>query len=153
MVQRAHTAVTVQRAHSGECAAGARSGECAASARSGDGAAGGRSGDGAAGAHSGDGAAIEIGRNDVWETIFVVDSAIKYVDSSFCRKDHKRRIMCSFDGAGVRNIKRTVNNIISGYGRKKLVVVHRGVNDEGKAYSDVLKNRQNIGKAAESKGL
>ena len=39
------------------------------------------------GAGSGGGAAIEIGRNEVWETIFVGDEIIKYVDSSFSRKD------------------------------------------------------------------
>ena len=32
-------------------------------------------------------AAIEIGRNEILETIFVGDETIKYVDSLFCRKD------------------------------------------------------------------
>ena len=45
------------------------------------------SGDVAVGVGSGDGAAIEIGINEVWETAFVGDETIKYVDSSFCRKD------------------------------------------------------------------
>ena len=31
--------------------------------------------------------AIEIGRNEVREIVFVGDEIIKYVDSSFCRKD------------------------------------------------------------------
>ena len=34
-----------------------------------------------------EGTAIEIGRNEVWETVFVGDEIIKYVDSSFSRKD------------------------------------------------------------------
>ena len=42
---------------------------------------------GPVGVESGVGAAIEIGRNEVWETVFVGDETNKYVDSSFCRKD------------------------------------------------------------------
>ena len=72
---------------------------------SGDGAAGTGSGGGAVGAGSGGGAAIEIGRHEVWETVFVGDEMIKYVDSSFCRKDCRRRFLCSFEGARVRDIE------------------------------------------------
>ena len=35
---------------------------------------------------SGVGVEIEIGRHEVWETVFVGDETIKYVDSSFCRQ-------------------------------------------------------------------
>ena len=59
----------------------------------------------AAGSGSGVGAEIEIGRNEVWETVFVGDDILKYVDSSFCRKDCRYRILCSFEGAGVRDIE------------------------------------------------
>ena len=59
----------------------------AAGAGSGGVAMGAGSGRGAVGAGSGGGAAIEIGRNEVWETVFVGDEIIKYVDSSFCSKD------------------------------------------------------------------
>ena len=72
------------------------------------------------------------------------DETIKYVDSSFCRKDRRQRIICSFEGAGVMGIEGRVNDIVSGHGRKKLVVVHRGANDLRKFYSDVLKNRYRI---------
>ena len=72
------------------------------------------------------------------------DEIIKYVDSSFCRKDRRHRIMCNFEGAGVRDIEGRVNYIVPGHGRKKLVVVHRGVNDVGKVYSEVLKNKYRI---------
>ena len=76
----------------GGCAAGG--GGCAAGA----GGVG-----GAAGAGSGGCAAIEVGRNEVWERVFVGDEIIKYVDSSFCRKDCRYRILCSFEG--VRDIE------------------------------------------------
>ena len=88
---------------------------------------------GAAGAGSGGCVAIEVGRNEVWERVFVGDEIIKYVDSSFCRTDCEHRILCSFEGAGVRDIDRRVKNIVSGHGRKKLVVVHLGANDVGKS--------------------
>ena len=111
------------------------------------------SGGGAVGAGSGDGAAIEIGRHEVWETVFVGDSMIKYVDSSFCRKDCRHRILCIFEGAGVRDIEGRVNDIVSGHGRKKFVVVHGGVNDVGEVYSEVLKNKYRIlGKRLKAKG-
>ena len=81
------------------------------------------------------------------------DETIKYVDSSFCRKDRRHRILCSFEGAGVRDIEGRVNDIVSGHGRKKLVVVHLGANDGGKVYSEVLKNRYRIlGKRLKAKG-
>ena len=57
--------------------------------------------------------------------VFVVDETIKYVDSSFCRKDRRHRILCSFEGAGVGDIEGRVNYIVSGYGRKKWVVILR----------------------------
>jgi len=63
---------------------------------------------------------------------FCGDETIKYVDSSFCRKDRRYRILCSFEGAGVRDIEGRVNNIKSGHNRKKMVVVHLGTNDGGK---------------------
>ena len=72
------------------------------------------------------------------------DETTKYVNPSFCRKDHKHRILCSFEGAGVRDIEGRVNDIISDHGRKKLVVVHLGANYFGKVYSEVLKNRHRI---------
>ena len=72
------------------------------------------------------------------------DETIKYVDSSFCRKDCRHRILCSFEGAGVRDIVGRVNYIVSGHGKKKLVVGQRGANDIGKVYSEVLKNRYRI---------
>ena len=50
-------------------------------------AAGAGGGRGAVSAGSGGCAAIEVGRNEVWETVFVGDEIIKYVDSSFCRTD------------------------------------------------------------------
>uniref|UniRef100_A0A8C4QGC4 SGNH hydrolase-type esterase domain-containing protein n=1 Tax=Eptatretus burgeri TaxID=7764 RepID=A0A8C4QGC4_EPTBU len=85
--------------------------------------------------------------------VFVADEMMKYVDSSFCRKDCRHRILCSFEGAGVRDIEGRVNNIVSGHGRKKLLVVHLGVNDVGKVYSEVLKNRHRIlGKWLKAKG-
>ena len=65
---------------------------------------------------------------------FLGDETIKYVDSSFCRKDRRHRILGSFEGAGVWDIEGRVNDIVSGHGRKKLVVVHRGANDVGKIY-------------------
>ena len=68
-------------------AAVAGSGGGAAGAGSGGGAAGAGSGGCVAGVGSGEGAAIEIGIHAVWETVFVGDETIKYVDSSFCRKD------------------------------------------------------------------
>ena len=40
---------------------------------------------------------MEIGRNEVWETVFVGDETIKYVDSSFLRKDRTHGILCSFE--------------------------------------------------------
>ena len=81
------------------------------------------------------------------------DEIIEYVDSSFCRKDCGHRILCSFEGSGVRDIEGRVNNIVSGHGRKKLVVVHQGVNDVRKVYSEVLKNRYRIlGKRLKAKG-
>ena len=52
-----------------------------------------------------EGAAIEIGHSEARETLFVSDETIKYVDSSFCRKDWRHRILCSFEGAGVRDMK------------------------------------------------
>ena len=52
------------------------------------------------------------------------DEIIEYVDSSFCRKDHRHRILRSFEGAVVRDIEGRVNDIVSGHGRKKLVVRH-----------------------------
>ena len=88
---------------------------------------------------SGEGAAIEIGRNEVWETAFVDDETIKYVDSSFCRQDRRDGVLCSCEGAGVRDIEGRVNDIVSGHGRKKLVVVHLGANDVGKVYSGLKK--------------
>ena len=72
------------------------------------------------------------------------DEINKYVDSSFCRKDCGHRILCGFEGAGVRDIEGRVNDIVSGHGRKKFVVVHRGANDVGRVYSEVLKNRYRI---------
>ena len=61
--------------------------------------------------------------------------------------------MCSFEGAGARDIEGRVNDIVSGHGRKKLVVVHLGANDIGKVYSEVLKNRYRIlGKRLKAKG-
>ena len=78
---------------------------------------------------------------------------IKYVDSSFCRKDRRHRILCGFEGAGVKGIEGRISNIVSGHGRKKLVVVHLGANDVGKVYSEVLKNRSRIlGKWLKAKG-
>ena len=128
----------------GEGAASAGYGEDAESAGHGERA-------GVASVGSGEDAAIEIGRNEVWKTIFVGDETIKYVDSSFCRKDH--RILCSFEGAGVRDVEGRVNDIVSGHGRKKLVVVHRGANDVGKVYLEVLTNRHRIlGKRLKTKG-
>ena len=44
-----------------------------------------------------EGLAIEIGRNEVWETVFVGDETIKFGDSSFCRKDRRHIITCSFE--------------------------------------------------------
>ena len=35
----------------------------------------------------------------------------------------------------MRDIEGRVNDIVSGHGRKKLVVVHLGANDVGKVYS------------------
>ena len=64
--------------------------------------------------------------------------------TSFSRKDRRHRILCSFEGAGDRDIEGRVNNIVSGHGRSKLVVVHLGANDVGKVYSEVLKNRYRI---------
>ena len=63
---------------------------------SGDGATGVGGGDGAAGEESGVGAEIEIARHEEWETVLLGDETIKYVDSSFCRKDRRDRILCSF---------------------------------------------------------
>ena len=81
------------------------------------------------------------------------DETIKYVDPSFCRKDCRHRILFSFEGAGVGDIEGRVNDIVLGHGRKKLVVVHRGENDVGKVYSEVLKNRYRIlGKRLKAKG-
>ena len=71
----------------------------------GTGSAGAGSGGDAVGAGRGECVAIEIGRNEVWETVFVGDKMIKYVYSSFCRKDCRRRIICSFEGAAVRDIE------------------------------------------------
>ena len=124
-------------AGSGGCAACAGSGACAAGACIGGVAVGagiggvavgagmggvavgaGRGG-GAAGAGSGVGAEILIGIYEVWETVFVGDETIKYVDSSFCWKDRRHRILCSFEGAGVRDIEGRINDIRSSYGRKK----------------------------------
>ena len=83
----------------------------------------------------------------------MVNETIKYVDSSFCRKDRRHRVLCSFEGAGVRDIEGRVNDIVSGHGRHELVVVHRGANDVGKVYSEVLKNRYRIlGKRLKAKG-
>ena len=84
---------------------------------------------------------------------FCGDETIKYVDSSFCRKDRRYRILCSFEGAGVRDIEGRVNNMESGHSRKKMVVVHLGANDGGKVYAEVLKNRYRIlGKWLKAKG-
>ena len=69
------------------------------------GGAGAGSGVGAAGEESGVGAEIEIGGHEVWETVFVGDEIIEYVDSSFSMKDRRHRILCSFEGAGVRDIE------------------------------------------------
>ena len=81
------------------------------------------------------------------------DETIKYVDSSFCRKYHRQRILCSFEGAGIRDIEGRVNDIVSGHGRKKFVVVHRGANDVWNLYSEVLKNGYRIlGKRLKAKG-
>ena len=81
------------------------------------------------------------------------DEMIKYVDSFFCRRDRRHRILCSFEGARVRNIEGRVNNMVSGHRRKKLVVVHLGANDVGKVYSVVLKNRYRmLGKWLKAKG-
>ena len=81
------------------------------------------------------------------------DEIIKYVDSSFCRKDCRHRILCSFEGAGVRDIEGRVNNMESGHSRNKMVVVHLGANDGGKVYAEVLKNRYRIlGKRLKAKG-
>ena len=60
------------------------------------------------------------------------DEIIKYVDSSFCKKNCRHRILCSFEGAGVRDIDGRGNNIVSGHGRKKLFVVHLGAMMLGK---------------------
>ena len=140
-------------AGSGEGAVGAGSGGGAAGAGSGGGAAGAGSGGCVVGVGSGEGAAIEIGIHAVWETVFVGDETIKYVYSSFCRKDHRHRILCSFEGAGVRDVEGRVNDVVSGHGRKKLVVVHLGANYVGKVYSEVLKNRYRIlGKQLKVKG-
>ena len=78
-------------------------------------------------------------------TVFVGDETIKYVDiaSSFC-KDHRHRILCSFEGAGVMDIEGRETDIALGQGQKKLVVIHRGANYFGKVYSEVLKNRYRI---------
>ena len=73
-VQQVQAVVDVQRcAGSGGGAAGAGSGGYAVGAGSG--------GD-SVGAGSGVGAEIGIGRNEVWETVFVGDEIIKYVDSA-----------------------------------------------------------------------
>ena len=63
---------------------------------------------------------------------------------SFFKKDRRHRILCSFEGAGVRDIEGRVNDIVWGHGRKKVVVVHGGANDGGNVYSKVLKNRYRI---------
>jgi len=65
---------------------------------------------------SGEGTAIEIGRNEVCETVFVGDETMKYVVSSFFRKHCGDIIMCSFERAGVRDIEGRVNDIVSGHG-------------------------------------
>ena len=53
----------------------------------------------------------------------------------------------------MRDIEGRVNNIVSGHGRKKLVVVQLGANDGWKVYSEVLKNRYRIlGKRLKAKG-
>ena len=99
----------------------------------------------------GEDTAMEIGRNEVWETVFVSDETM-YVDSSFCMKDQRHKILCSFEGTGVRDIDGRVNYIVLGHGRKKLVVLHRGGNYFGKV-TEFLKGIYRIlGKRLKAKG-
>ena len=55
--------------------------------------------------------------------------------------------MCSFEGAGVKDVEGKLNDIVSGHSRKTLVVVQLAPNDVGKIYSEDFKNRyREVGK-------
>ena len=94
---------------------------------------------------------MEIGRNEVWETIFVGDETMKHVNSSAGRIVYIK--FCAPLKEQELYTEGSENDIVSGPSRKKLVVVHLGANDLWKVYSEVLQNTYRIwGKWLKAKG-
>ena len=73
--------------------------------------------------------------------LFLDDSRIRYLDGTFCEVDWEKKMTCYLPGAGVQDVVERYRRVVEGTGKEALVVVHVGMNDVGRVWSEKLVDR------------
>lgn len=70
--------------------------------------------------------------------LVVGDSQVQYLDRTLCEKEWDKRIRVCLLGAGVVSITDGLNRTVTGTDKDVVVMIHVGVNDIGRRWSEDL---------------